>query len=80
LRGDGKKQLMARARAAEAKRDRSATQGKSFRFAAIFLQIAIVLGSVAILAQSQRTLILVVIVGVVGAVLLANGYLLLVPL
>lgn len=80
LRGDGKKQLMARARAAEAKRDHSAQQGRSFRFAAILLQIAIVLGSVAILAQSQRTLLLVVIVGIAGAALLLNGYTLLVRL
>ncbi len=80
LRGDGKKQLMARARAQEARRDLAAAQGRSFRFSAILLQIAIVLGSVAILAQSRRTLILVALVGVAGGLLLANGYTLLVPL
>lgn len=80
LRGDGKKQLMARAKDAEARRDQAVVQGRNFRFSAIVLQIAIVLGSVAILAQSRRTLVLVFVVGAAGAVLLLNGYLLFVHL
>jgi len=80
LRGEGKKQLAAQARAYERIRDRASDQDGNFDYSEVALQLAIVLGSVAILANSRRVLIFSVVLGVVGAVLMMNGYLLLFPL
>lgn len=78
--GTGKKELLAQARRWEARRDHAAAQIPNFEYAEALFQIAIVLGSVAIVAASPWLL------GVsgalaLGAVLLTlNGYLLVVPL
>jgi hypothetical protein len=78
--GDGKKELMARAKQWEHTRDHAATRLPNFEYAEALYQIAIVLGSVAIVAASPWLL------GVSGALaacalaLMINGYLLLVPL
>jgi hypothetical protein len=74
LRGEGKKQLTARARDFEAQRDRAQAQDPNFDFAEALFQIAIVLASVAILAASRRILWASVGVGVLAAVLMLNGY------
>jgi hypothetical protein len=74
LRGEGKKQLTARARDFEAQRDRAQAQDPNFDFAEALFQIAIVLASVAILSASRRILWASVAVGALAAVLMLNGY------
>jgi len=80
LRGEGKKQLAARARSYEAVRERASEQDGNFDYSETFLQLAIVLGSVAILASSRTVLMFSMGLGVVGAILLINGFALLFPL
>lgn len=74
LKGEGKKQLMARAKDFEAQRDRAGDQDVNFDFADVFLQIAVVLGSVAILAISRPILLISFISGAFGALLTFNGF------
>lgn len=80
LRGEGKRQLSAQARAFEAARERASEQDGNFDMAEVLLQLALVLGSVAILAVNRMVLLLSVAVGIGGAFLVANGFLLLVAL
>ena len=80
LRGEGKKQLSAQARSWEAARDRAGDQDASFDYSEVAFQLALVLGSVAILATSRKLLMATTGLAVVGAVLLVNGFLLLFPL
>lgn len=77
LRGEGKKQLSARARAYERDRERAGEQDSNFDYAEVALQLALVLGSVAILSLSRPILYMAMGLGVVGAILTANGFLLL---
>lgn len=78
--GEGKKQLMARAAAYEASREKAEAQDGNFDFAEVFLQLAIVLGSVAILALNRRVLYASAGAAAIGAILTINGFLLLFPL
>ena len=78
--GEGKKQLMARAAAYEASREKAEAQDGNFDFAEVFLQLAIVLGSVAILALNKRVLYASAGAAVVGLILTLNGFFLLFPL
>jgi hypothetical protein len=80
LRGEGKLQLSAQAKAFEAARDRAAQQDDNFDLAEVALQLALVLGSVAILATSRPILIASGVLGAIGALLTLNGFLLLLPL
>lgn len=80
LRGEGKKQLFAQARRYEALRERAGNQDTSFDYSEVAFQLAIVLGSVAILALSRKVLYLSMGLGVIGALLMINGFLLLFPL
>jgi hypothetical protein len=80
LRGEGKKQLSAQARRYEALRERAGNQDTSFDYSEVAFQLAIVLGSVAILALSRKVLYLSMGLGVIGALLMINGFLLLFPL
>ncbi|MCC2668176.1 MAG: hypothetical protein K0Q72_647 [Armatimonadetes bacterium] len=73
-RGDGKKQLSARAKTLEQQRERAQKQDPNFDFAEALFQIAIVLGSVAILATSRPVLALSLAMGAVATVLMLNGY------
>lgn len=77
LKGEGKKQLAAQARAHEAVRERASDQDGNFDYSEVFLQLAIVLGSVAILAGSRWVLGLSAALGGIGTLLMINGYLLL---
>jgi len=77
---DGKKQLQAEARKFEAARDRAGERNESFDFAQMLLQLAVVLGSVSILALSRPLLWAAGLLGCGGLCLVVNGYLLLVPL
>ena len=78
--GEGKRQLSARARSYEAARDVAMARDDNFDWAEMLLQIALVLGSVAILAINRRILILSAVLGALGALLSLNGFLLLVAL
>ena len=80
LRGEGKRQLRARAQSFEAARERASEQDGNFDMAEVLLQLALVLGSVAILAVNRPILILSAVLGAGGALLTANGFLLLAPL
>lgn len=80
LKGEGKKQLMAQAQAFEAMRDRASEQDNNFDYAEVVLQLALVLGSVAILASNRTVLTVSAILGIIGAALTLNGFFLLVPL
>ena len=80
LRGEGKKQLMAQAQGFEAARDVAAAKDDNFDFAEVALQLALVLGSVAILATNRAILTVAGALGALGALLTLNGFLLLFPL
>lgn len=80
LRGEGKKQLAAQARGHEARRDRAQEQDANFDYSSVLYQIAIVLGSVAILALSRPVLWVALALGAVATLLMVNGFLLLVHL
>jgi len=74
IKGDGKTQLMARAQYYEGKRDHALAQDPNFDYSTALLQIAIVLGSVAIVATSRPILAAAVAVGAVGVLLMLNGF------
>jgi hypothetical protein len=78
--GEGKKELLARARDHEAKRDHAMKQDPYFDYAEALLQIAIVLISVSIVAVVVWLAFIGGAVGAVGTFLMINGYLLLVEL
>lgn len=77
LRGEGKKQLSAQAQAFEAARDVAVAKDDNFDLAEVALQLALVLGSVAILAGNRAILTAAAVLGGVGAALTLNGFLLL---
>ena len=77
---EGKKELMAKAKQWEKKRDHAAAEIPNFEYAEALYQIAIVLGSVAIVASSAWLLGLSGVLAMGGLLLTLNGYLLLVPL
>jgi len=78
--GEGKKELLAKAKEFEAKRDHAAERDPNFDFAEALFQIAIVLGSVSIVAASRPLVHLSGILAVAGTLLMINGYFLLVHL
>ncbi|HEX8651818.1 MAG TPA: DUF4337 domain-containing protein [Pyrinomonadaceae bacterium] len=80
LKGEGRKQLAARAKSFEDERDRAQLQDPNFDYAEAFFQIAIVLASVAILAVSRMIMRLSLFVGLLATVLMLNGYFLFFPL
>src|SRR5215213_11690744 len=79
LKGEGRKQLTARAKDFEAQRERAQKQDPNFDFAEALFQIAIVLASVSILAGSRMILRVALATGVAATLLMLNGYFLLVP-
>src|ERR1700757_2739527 len=78
--GDGKKELLAKAKEFEAKRDHAAERDPNFDFAEALFQIAIVLGSVSIVAASRALIKLSGGLAVVASLLMINGYFLIVHL
>jgi hypothetical protein len=78
--GDGKRELTNKAKEYETLRDKAAAQAPNFHHAEALYQIAIVLGSIAIVVVSRWLLILSAILSTVALVLTVNGYLLLVPI
>jgi hypothetical protein len=77
-RGEGKKELAARAKTFEAAFDEASARDNNFDLAEVALQLALVLGSVAILAVNRWILGLSLALGIVGSLLTLNGFLLLV--
>jgi hypothetical protein len=77
---EGKKELLERARSHEEARDRALRQDPYFDYAEALLQIAIVLVSVAIVADLVWLAYLGSAVGLIGLLLSINGFLLLVEI
>jgi hypothetical protein len=80
LKGEGKKQLQARAQHYEHDRDYALAMDPNFIYSTAIYQIAIVLGSVAIIAMSRLILFGAIALGVVATALLLNGFMLIVPM
>ena len=78
--GEGKKELLAKAKEFEARRDHASERDPNFDFAEALFQIAIVLGSVSIVAASRPLVNLSGILAIAGTLLMINGYFLLVHL
>ena len=78
--GEGKKELLAKAHEWEHTRDHARAQLPNFEYAEALFQIAIVLGSVAIVAVSPWLLGFSGILAAAALLLTVNGYFLLVPL
>ena len=76
--GEGKKELLAKAKEYEKARDHAMKQDPYFDYAQALLQIAIVLISVSIIAEIGWLVGLGALLGIVGALLMVNGFLLLV--
>lgn len=72
--GTGKQQLSDYATEQERRRDHALAQDPNFDYSTALLQIAIVLGSVAIVASSRPILGMSVAVGLAGLVLMLNGF------
>ncbi len=78
--GEGKTELLAKAKEWEARRDLAAERDPNFDFAEALFQIAIVLGSVSIVAASRTLVKLSGALAVGASLLMINGYFLLVHL
>lgn len=78
--GNGKKELLEKAKEWEAIRDHAEEQIPNFEYAEALFQIAIVLGSVAIVAASPAILAFSGVLALGGMLLTLNGYFLLLPL
>jgi hypothetical protein len=72
--GEGKKELLAKARAFEEKRDRAQQQDSNYDYARALFQIAIVLGSVSIVALSRPLLWLGCGLAGLALIFALNGY------
>lgn len=71
--GEGKKELLAKARQLEAEREEAKAHGPWLTFAGMLFQLAIVLLSASILAVDKRMYKASIVVSVVGALLLSQG-------
>ena len=80
VKGEGKRELMDRARALEAERDEAKTHSPWLTFSGSALQLSIVLLSASILAVSMGMFYSSIGVGIIGAVLMSQGIWLWFPL
>jgi len=78
--GEGKRELLAKARDHAAKRDHALKQDPYFDYAEVLLQITIVLISVSIVADQRWLTLVGAGTGLLGGLLTLNGFLLLVDL
>jgi hypothetical protein len=78
--GQGKQELLQTAQADVQRRDRAAKQDPNFDYAQALFQIAIVLGSVSIVATSRPLLWVALGLGVAATLLMLNGFFLVVDL
>ena len=74
LKGEGKKQLAARAKSFEEQRDIAMMQDTNFDYAEALFQIAIVLASVAIISYSRMILRLSLVLGALATVIMFNAF------
>jgi hypothetical protein len=72
--GEGRKELAQKAQALTKQRDHAMEQDPNFDFSEALFQIAIVLASVAILANSRKILYVALVAGALATVLMLNGY------
>ncbi len=72
--GEGKKELVAKAKAFEKDRDAALKQDPYFDYASAFLQIAVVLASASIVLKNRALLIGSGALSVLGALLMINGF------
>jgi hypothetical protein len=72
--GEGRKELLAKAKELEGDRDHAEAQDPNFQFAAALFQIAIVLGSVSIVASSRALLTLSAVLTIAAVLLTLNGF------
>jgi len=72
--GEGKQELLQKGQAYDQRRDRAAKQDPNFDYAQAMFQIAIVLGSVSIVATSRWLLTVAIALGATGLVLMLNGF------
>jgi hypothetical protein len=72
--GEGRKELLETAKRWEEERDHAAKRDPNFEFAAALFQIAIVLGSVSIVALSRPLLVLSGVLTGAATILTINGY------
>jgi predicted XRE-type DNA-binding protein len=77
---EGKKELLVRAKAMEVIRDHALKQDPYFDYAEVLLQIAIVLASVAIVSGIGWLVFGSALLGILGTLLMINGFLLLVAI
>jgi hypothetical protein len=75
-----KKEIEKEARRLEHERDRHRARDPNFEYAEIFLQIAIVTASVAILAESKAMFVFSLAAAILGTLLTANGFTVNLPL
>ena len=78
--GDGRKELMAKAKEFEKEREAAQRKDPYFDFAEALIQIAIVLASVSLIAGSRLLLVVSMVMAIGGAFLSLNGFLLLVKI
>jgi hypothetical protein len=78
--GEGKKELLEKARAMERQRDKAARKDPYFDHATALLEIAIVTASVATMLEVTSIMIVSVVLAVAATFLMINGYMLLVSL
>ena len=78
--GEGKTELLGKAKEWQTKRDQAAERDPNFDFAEALFQIAIVLGSVSIVAASRTLVKLSSGLAIVASLLMINGYFLIVRL
>ena len=78
--GEGKKELLARAKEFESKRDHALKQDPYFDYAEALLQIAIVLISVSIVAEIGWLVFVGGLLGAAGTLLMLNGFFLIVEI
>ena len=78
--GEGRVELLAKARALEKVRDLAATQSPLFDFAEVLIQIAIVLASISMITHRRWVLWLSYFIGTSGVALTINAFTLLVTL
>jgi hypothetical protein len=78
--GEGKKELLAKARELEAQRDLSLKRDPYFDSAGALLQIAVVLASASLIVAGPILLWVSAVLGALGTTLMINGFLLLVEI
>jgi hypothetical protein len=74
VKGEGKKELLAKAKQQEADRESARAHGPWLTFSGMLFQLAIVLLSASILAVNIRMYYGSILVGALGALLMAQGY------